>query len=156
MATNNGVTEGVTLPTGHTYRDYGWYMSAVKHGSPQKKEVIVDVPYTDGVLDFSDLDGRFHWGSREVAYTFVQKFNDIDEMVIQTNRFESDLRDVRSDITDDLLWGGAAWHNARCISVEHTYHPKGCVAVVDVRFRCDPWPNQPGAMGVVIDYNPNL
>ncbi|HFU4458983.1 TPA: hypothetical protein ACGPAL_001984 [Streptococcus suis] len=51
-------------------KDEGWYLQSRNAPTPDKKERVEDIPYMQGVLDFSDALGEVYFDRREITYEF--------------------------------------------------------------------------------------
>lgn len=51
-------------------KDAGWYLQSRDAPTPDKKEIVEQIPYLQGVLDFSDVLGEVFFDRREITYEF--------------------------------------------------------------------------------------
>jgi hypothetical protein len=51
-------------------KDAGWYLQSRNAPTPDKKEIVEQIPYLQGVLDFSDALGEVFFDRREITYEF--------------------------------------------------------------------------------------
>ena len=51
-------------------KDAGWYLQNRETPTPDKKEIVEQIPYLQGVLDFSDVLGEVFFDRREITYEF--------------------------------------------------------------------------------------
>lgn len=51
-------------------KDAGWYLQSRDAPTPDKKEIVEQIPYLQGVLDFSDALGEVFFDRREITYEF--------------------------------------------------------------------------------------
>lgn len=51
-------------------KDAGWYLQSRDAPTPDKKEIVEQIPYLQGVLDFSDILGEVFFDRREITYEF--------------------------------------------------------------------------------------
>ena len=51
-------------------KDAGWYLQSRDTPTPDKKEIVEQIPYLQGVLDFSDVLGEVFFDRREITYEF--------------------------------------------------------------------------------------
>jgi len=51
-------------------KDAGWYLQRREAPTPDKKEIVEQIPYLQGVLDFSDALGEVFFDRREITYEF--------------------------------------------------------------------------------------
>lgn len=54
----------------HTYRDFGLLMTDRKIGRAALKKKQIDVPWRDGVLEYTQVGGRTYYDNRPLSYTF--------------------------------------------------------------------------------------
>lgn len=51
-------------------KDAGWYLQSRDAPTPDKKEIVEQIPYLQGILDFSDVLGEVFFDRREITYEF--------------------------------------------------------------------------------------
>ncbi len=51
-------------------KDAGWYLQSREAPTPDKEEIVEQIPYLQGVLDFSDVLGEVFFDRREITYEF--------------------------------------------------------------------------------------
>lgn len=63
------ITEGITFGTFNSMAQ-GWSLMSREAPSPEEKEVVEDLLYSQGVLDFSMLTGERYFQNRIITYEF--------------------------------------------------------------------------------------
>ncbi|HFI0449117.1 TPA: hypothetical protein ACGOY6_001347 [Streptococcus suis] len=63
------IVEGVKFGNFDT-KEHGWYLVSREAPTPEEKEVLEDIPYLNGVLDFSEILGERIFKNREITYEF--------------------------------------------------------------------------------------
>lgn len=61
---------GITFGDYHSYRDFNLILSSKTIGSPKAKIETVDVPASDGVLDYTEYFGDVHYENRKLSFDF--------------------------------------------------------------------------------------
>lgn len=54
----------------HTYKDFGLLMTDRKIGHAPLKKKQINVPWRDGILEYTQIGGRTYYDNRELSYTF--------------------------------------------------------------------------------------
>jgi len=88
----------------HTLDDLGFHMDMPTYPVPTKKEILVSLPYTNGVLDFSKQDGGYHYEPMEYEYHFWGKFDTLAAMRAAQLAINSAFVEYESDISDDYIY----------------------------------------------------
>lgn len=65
----NGINE-IMFDDMSTYEDFGLLMTGRTIGSAPVKKKMLDVPWRDGVLDYTRSQGRAFYGNRSIAFVF--------------------------------------------------------------------------------------
>lgn len=96
--------EGITISGIHSYSTFGAILASRNVAEAAQKRVIADnIPFMDGVYDFSDVLGRTYYGSRTAEYTFYLLGKDLSE---KRSSFSTWLNScVKCEIYDDLYPG---------------------------------------------------
>lgn len=118
-----------------SYTDYGFYMLEPTYGTRKRKEILVDLPYMDGVLDFSAQFGTEYFAECEHTYRFVQQFQPTSAgcaaMWSTHETFESFCWNFHGAIHDDY---GRSLGIARCTSFTATVSPGDNTLTIEVTF----------------------
>lgn len=61
---------GITFGDFHSYKDFNLILSSKTIGSPTVKTETVDVPASDGVLDYTEYFGNVHYENRQLSFEF--------------------------------------------------------------------------------------
>lgn len=120
----------------HTHKNWGcWFTAPPSYSSRKRKENIVTVPFSDSVLDFSKIGGRYYYDESTVTYTLAYpcKGSTFDAKVAdmrnKQNAIENFLWEFSGSVTDDYIVG-KSMRNARCTSLDFTPDIAGCVLEV--------------------------
>ncbi len=62
---------GITFNGKHTWRDFGLRVTDKSLGFPAKDKVLVTLPYSNHIVDLSNLYGQQIFGSRTLKWTFL-------------------------------------------------------------------------------------
>lgn len=63
-----------------SFSTYGWKLLSRDCPVPERKRTLVSLPYADGAIDFSHIDGRQRFNARECTYTFRRSFDGLSDM----------------------------------------------------------------------------
>ncbi|BDU81632.1 phage tail protein [Clostridium perfringens] len=77
---------GITINDRHSYNDFGLTIKSKKIGNPKKKKIIEDVPFMNGVYDFSLLYGEQTYSERRLEYTF--NFNEENKIEMNIKKMQ--------------------------------------------------------------------
>ena len=144
-----------------TYSGYGWTVSEIEHGPLRRKDSCVSLPFANDVIDFSEYAEGPYFEPREITYKFFKKCKStqsmsmLEVMIDDTNTFKDILGENTAgsnnrgfidriyDPTIDYASGYSApyWTKARCLGVEHVYHPLSGIVEVSVTYRVYPIPS---------------
>lgn len=121
-----------------TYSDEGFIMLEPTYSTKKRKDILVNLPYMNGEIDFSKQYGdTAFYESCEVTYRFVQQWPPTStgaaDMAVKHAYFEGICWDVDGDVYDD--YGAVTLHNARCTSFQATPYPGDNILMVEVTFR---------------------
>jgi len=147
---SDSISSGVTFTPGdgsakHSYDDFSLYLVEPTYSTRKRKEVLVNLPYMDGVLDFSDqferfadvLDrGDYYYEAEEVSYRFVRQFqpgaSGAQAMRQAHAAMETFFWKFKGDIADDY---GKTFAQATCTALTVTPHPVDNTLELEVKFR---------------------
>lgn len=127
----NTINYGVTFtPEGaeskHTLDDWGcWFSAAPAYSSRTRKENIISIPFSNSVLDFSDMNGRYYYDESQITYSIVYqaKGNTNDEKISDMKNKQSEIENYiwnfKGSVSDDYV-SPKKMENSRCISFEVT------------------------------------
>lgn len=117
----------------HSYNDWGcWLSAAPSYSSRKRKENIINIPFSDSVLDFSKIDGRYYFDESNVTYSlaYPAKGNTSDEkiadMKAKQTTIENFIWNFKGSVTDDYV-SPKVMRNARCTSFDATPNLAGGV-----------------------------
>ena len=141
------IKAGVTLTPNsgaaakHTYTDYKLFLVAPTYATRKRKDVMVSIPYMDGVLDFSDQhQNRVFFEPVEVTYRFVRQFEygaaGATAMKNFHDTLESFVWGFKGTVADD--YRGAVCYDARATSFTATPNPGDNTLEVEVVFQGTP------------------
>ena len=63
--------KGVTFDSWHSYSDLGMILSAKTIGSPSAKTSFIDIPGSDGKLDYTEYFGEPRYNNRTLSFEFT-------------------------------------------------------------------------------------
>ena len=63
--------KGVTFGSYHSYSDLGMILSSKTIGSPSVKTSFIDVPGSDGKLDYTEYFGESKYNNRTLSFEFI-------------------------------------------------------------------------------------
>lgn len=72
-------------------KDAGWYLQSRDAPTPDKKEIVEQIPYLQGVLDFSDVLGEVFFDRREITYEFKLPNKDYPDRKIAERFIKSSM-----------------------------------------------------------------
>lgn len=72
-------------------KDAGWYLQSRDAPTPDKKEIVEQIPYLQGVLDFSDVLGEVFFDRREITYEFKLPNKDYPDRKLAERFIKSSL-----------------------------------------------------------------
>lgn len=131
----------------HSRTNLGAFMGSPVYGVRKAKELIVSVPFSDVVLDFSNLDGKKHYEEVENTYTLYIPCNTKDKAK-STSRLMSTIVNTFNNftgfVTDDFLKAsgnnnhGCALKHARCTQCKCDADPMNGLLTVTVKFKGQP------------------
>lgn len=122
----------------HTFTGWGcWFSAAPSYSSRKRKENIISIPFSDSVLDFSKIDGRYYFDESTVTYSLVYAAKGdtsdakIADMKAKQATIESFLWDFKGSVSDDYT-SPRSMRNARCTSFTATPNLGG--GVLEMQF----------------------
>lgn len=65
--------KGIRFGNFHSYDNFGLILSGKTIEAPSPKREVVDIPGSDGVLDFTDFFGSVKYGNRQLSFEFSTK-----------------------------------------------------------------------------------
>lgn len=122
----SSIEYGVTLQSAggtsiHTFKNWGCHLGTPSYPAKQKREIIVEVPFSDHVLDFSDVFGRTFYQEATVTYTLYYRATTlIDLKTKQTQIINFCNGSKWFNVSDDYM--GPILKLARC-TCEVTPYP---------------------------------
>jgi hypothetical protein len=116
----------------------GWWLVDRSAPTPNEKEVMETIPYSQGVLDFSTLDGDRYFDNREITYQFKNINNKYDDRKIIENEIKRMLMPLGTQALFDSHEPGLHWLG-KCKSVTVTDDANYQSLTATVIFSCYPF-----------------
>ena len=122
----------------HTLRDMGLCCASRSLSPPVRKSATKSLPYADGLLDFSQLDGRPYFEARTLAFAFdlvADSPQELEAAACELRELAAFVHDA--DIRDDDC-PSYHWHGS-VSSIEEEQDEYGLSSTVTVSFAVDPY-----------------
>lgn len=130
---------GIWVDTVHSVRDYGRCYASRAVSAPPKRVLKKTIPYRDGAIDFTKLNGAVYYDERTITYEFDVIGSTPFEVTKQVDDFTQWLTEITdADIHDDEL---PAWHwHGGCDEVAVNYEDgSGLKATITATFTVYPF-----------------
>lgn len=121
-----------------TFKDWGCYLAAPPvYGSRQRKEMLVEIPFCDVPLDFSKIDGSYHYEETENEYSLVyisessNGATQLEALRSKVSEMENYLWNFKGSVSDAFLPNHSLKY-AKVSSVEYTFYPNAGALRVDL------------------------
>ncbi len=131
----------ITMKGKNSYRDFGWYVTAIQLTPPRKRKVLVTVPHRSGSYDFSEILGSPVYEDRELTITFRKEIPRESALYAdQAADFVAWLYapygdEPRCDIVDSRVSGWV--YRGECTEVTTTEN--NLTTEIEARFVADPF-----------------
>lgn len=132
---------GIEFAGKHSYRDFKITLqSAPKISGPKLNVIKEEIPYMDGVYDFTDLNGTASFGEREITFNFNvigSNFNDLllKAAAVKEWLFNGKIGVLKYDAVHDFYY-----LQARCVSAELSdVNKRHTTATLSVTFSTAPY-----------------
>lgn len=129
--------EGITFDNFDSI-DQGWWLLEREAPTPSEKEVTIDIPYSQGVRDFSILNGQRYFDNRKLKYKLVVADSDYNYRKAKENEAKRLLMYSGISPLIDTHNPGFIW-NAKCTSVEADDDEKEETVTLTVEFSAYPF-----------------
>lgn len=106
--------------------------------APEEKEIIEDIPFMQGVLDFSMILGERVFGNREIEYKFKLFDADYSQRKVTETRIKQELVPFGEQKLVDSHDEGYYWLG-KCKEVEVENDEQFRIMTVTVKFDCYPF-----------------
>lgn len=129
---------GISYQGEHSLDDYGWKLVGRDETPPALRTVKVEVPYSNGALDYTGVYGDAFYGERAIAYKFKRVFSSVEECMEGAREFTEWLLGIyRAEFHDGMF---SEFHfTGSCVSATPSHTMSGMVAYVDATFECYPF-----------------
>lgn len=93
---------GVTINGKHTFRDYGLRMKSYTLPMPEAKVSKIEIPYSDGALDQTEITGQVFYKDRDgVVFEFVQYDGNFKKYQEAVHRLAQELHGKKVEVIFD-------------------------------------------------------
>ncbi|MBF0747282.1 hypothetical protein IR073_06455 [Gemella sp. 19428wG2_WT2a] len=123
---------------GFNSKEHNLYLINRDAPSPQEKEIVEDIPFKQGVLDFSMILGERIFKNREITYEFLLLDNDYSDR----SRFETILKRELMPFGKNKLYDShdsSYFWLGKCKSVEVEHDNKFDKLIATIVFDCYPF-----------------
>lgn len=130
---------GIWVGAVHSVIDYGMCYADRRITSPQKRVLKRSIPYRNGSIDFTALDGEAYYDERTITYLFEVVGNSPMDVSKQVDDFVQWLSEITdADIHDDEM---PVWHwHGGCDEVDVDYEDgTGLKATITATFTVYPF-----------------
>lgn len=86
----------------HTYTTFGLKMTYFNPGQPEEKREVVDIPYSNKQLDFTDMYNGPHYNTRKLVAEFRAEDKDYEKWAILESRILNILHGKIKKIVPDI------------------------------------------------------
>ena len=129
---------GISVDGYHSFEDFGWALSERKETPPKLRRTVVEVPYSNGTLDYTGVYGEAFYDEKTIAFTFTREFDDIDEAMEGVREFTEWLLGIyNANIGDDMF--PEYHHHGSCTDVQPTHEKSGVKAQLVATFTLYPF-----------------
>lgn len=90
-------------------RSNGWYLVSRETPTPEEKSITENIPYSQGILDFSEIAGQRFFSNRELSYTLLYVNESYAARKEQENMLKRSITTQMKDILQDTHDSGLHW-----------------------------------------------
>lgn len=137
--TGNGeLRYGIEHNGEHSLDDYGWKLIERKETPPKLRTVKVQVPYSNGSLDYTGVYGDAFYDERAITYKFQREFMSVADCMEGIREFSEWLEGIyNTDFHDSMF---EEFHfTGSCTGVSTEHAASGVLAKVEASFECYPF-----------------
>lgn len=116
----------------------GWYLVSRDAPSPEEKEVLENLLYSQGVLDFSMMNGERYFNNRIITYEFKLPNTKYADRKTAEREVKSSLMRIGKSRLTDTHDEGFYWYG-KCKSVKVQDDPQKRALVATIEFSCYPF-----------------
>lgn len=116
----------------------GWWLESREAPTPKEKEITVDIPYSQGLQDFSILNEQRFFSNRELKYKLVLSDGDYNFRKAKENEAKRALMYAGFKTLYDTHNPGFVWR-AKCSEVEADDDEKEETITLTVKFTAYPF-----------------
>lgn len=129
---------GISYAGEHSLDDYGWKLVGRDDTPPKLRTVKVEVPYSNGALDYTGVYGDAFYGERSIAYKFKREFANVSDCMEGVREFTEWLLGIyRAEFHDGMF---SEFHfSGSCVDVKTEHAMSGMMAIVEASFECYPF-----------------
>lgn len=129
---------GISYNGEHSLDDYGWKLVGRDDKPPALRTVKVEVPYSNGALDYTGVYGDAFYGERSIVYRFKREFSSVAECMESVREFSEWLLGIfRAEFHDGMF---SEFHfSGSCTNVSAEHAVSGMAATVEASFECYPF-----------------
>lgn len=129
---------GISVENYHSEEDFGWALAERKEKPPKLRRTTVEVPYSNGVLDYTGVYGEAFYEEKTIAFTFTKTFDDIADAMEGVREFTEWLLGIyNADIHDDMF--DEYHHHGSCTDVAPDHEKSGVKARLVATFTLYPF-----------------
>lgn len=137
----------ITINGTNTWDDYGAIMTSKDVSPPEIKTITEELPYADGFIDFTRLDGKIHYKPRNLTYVFEFLESSKSLLTEITSSFINWLYSLgECDIYDEDI---EDWH-FRGVMTSCKESVQGVVSKITVTFTAEPYMISNGGERIVL------
>ena len=127
--------KGVKFGSLHSYDTWGLLLSSKEIGSPEVKEMKIEIEGADGVLDYTEYFGGVKFGNRKLKFEFSKGGVSSIGFLALVSQIQDAIHGKRMTVAldDDPDW----YYQGRC-RVSDFNHNKG-IATVNVEVDAEPY-----------------
>lgn len=119
---------GATFSSGssspHSFQTWGLFMGPPGYDFGAEKTHIVTLPYSDEVLDFSNIYGQRFFEESTFTYEFVGEEADYEKAMTKIKTVHNFFNNFRGSVTDDVI-SPKKLTSARCTGFSFDINPSG-------------------------------
>ncbi|MBQ9042304.1 MAG: hypothetical protein IJ111_05755 [Eggerthellaceae bacterium] len=129
---------GISCNGEHSLDDYGWKLVGRDDTPPKLRTVKVEVPYSNGALDYTGVYGDAFYGERTIVYRFKREFASVDACMEGVREFSEWLLGIYNAELHDGMF--SEFHfSGSCVDVKPEHAMSGMAATVEASFECYPF-----------------
>ncbi|WP_317334173.1 hypothetical protein [Streptococcus orisratti] len=131
------IVEYITFGDFNT-KSHGWYLESREAPAPEEKEVLENLLYSQGVLDFSMMNDERYFNNRIITYEFKLPNTRYADRKSAEREIKSTLMRIGKSRLTDTHDEGFYWYG-KCKSVKVQDDPKKKALIATIEFDCYPF-----------------